>query len=80
MLFSGLETTQNEFTASAPLWQMNSLATPLTPHPQIPFKSLFETLSGIEIQNKLWCLSTVAVNFIHIAPGGAHNFKVLPTD
>lgn len=47
--YLGLETTHNEFTASVPHWQMTSLATPFTPHPKIPFKSLFETLSGIEI-------------------------------
>lgn len=47
--YLGLETTHNMFTANAPPWQMTILATPFTPHPKIPFKSLFETLSGIEM-------------------------------
>lgn len=31
-----LETTHNEFTASAPPWQMTSLGSPFTPHSKNP--------------------------------------------
>lgn len=47
--YLGLETTHDMFTVNAPPWQTTSLATSFTPHPKIPFKSLFETLSGIEM-------------------------------